>query len=519
MIVKGFIKRGAYHDSVTLMLVSKEINQTPGVLDSGVVMATVQNIALLSEAGLFLPEYEGCSDSDLIVSVKSETPDAADMAIANTESRLKGIKDAPGQSGKPVFRSLSAAVSSVSGVNLALISVAGRYAAAEALRALESGLNVMLFSDNVSIEDEISLKTLAKEKGLLMMGPDCGTSIINGVPLAFANVVNRGNIGLVAASGTGLQEVSSIISNLGGGISQAIGTGGRDVKKQVGGIMFIEAMKALANDSETHCLVLISKPPDAEVLQAISKEISVIEKPVVAILIGGNPDTLRKSGAIPATTLEEAAQIAVSLINGQSPNNAIESLESRNHQITARAKLLATTTGGKYIRGLFSGGTLCDEAQLVMKDTLGFVYSNTPLSEKYMLVNANQSREHTLVDLGDDEFTRGKPHPMIDFSLRVQRIHKETADPEVAVILFDLVLGYGSHPDPLSELLPAIEKALFINPSLIFICAVCGTDGDPQGRQRVSEKLAGAGVEVMPSNAAASLLASQVIVSLYAHQR
>ncbi|HSV77422.1 MAG TPA: hypothetical protein VLH37_10365, partial [Bacteroidales bacterium] len=189
MIVKGFIKKGAYHDSVTLMLVSKEINQTPGVVDSGVVMATVQNKALLSEAGLFLPEYEGCSDSDLIVSVKSETPDAAEKAIANAETRLKGIKDAPGQSGKPVFRSLSAAVSSVSGANLALISVAGRYAAAEALRALESGLNVMLFSDNVSIEDEVTLKTLARDKGLLMMGPDCGTSIINGVPLAFANVV------------------------------------------------------------------------------------------------------------------------------------------------------------------------------------------------------------------------------------------------------------------------------------------------------------------------------------------
>src|SRR5690606_14776291 len=124
----------------------------------------------------------------------------------------------------------------------------GVYAAFEAFRALENNLNVMMFSDNVTVEDEIKLKDLAVKKDLLMMGPDCGTAIINGVGLCFANKIKRGPIGLVAASGTGLQEVTVLIDQFGGGISQAIGVGGRDLSKDVMGRMTLHAINALNAD-------------------------------------------------------------------------------------------------------------------------------------------------------------------------------------------------------------------------------------------------------------------------------
>ncbi|HAJ98816.1 MAG TPA: FdrA family protein [Bacteroidales bacterium] len=513
MIVKGFVKKGAYHDSVTLMLVTKEVNQSSGVENSGVVMASENNKELLRDAGLFLKEFESLTETDLIVSVCAKDEDDATKAIQLAEAILKGVKSSALRENVG-FKSLSQAVSALPGANLAVISVAGRYAAFEAFKALENNLHVMLFSDNVSVEDEIRLKTMALEKGLLVMGPDCGTAIINGIPLAFANVVQRGSIGIVAASGTGLQEVSSIISNLGGGISQAIGTGGRDIKKEVGGLMFLEAIQALEQDPDTSIIVLISKPPSSDILEKIAHTVQNSTKPIVAILIGGKPQVIEDSGAYAATNLEEAAHIALALHSGENVAQRLSKLQERNLALIEKAKELALGAKGWYIRGLYSGGTLCDEAQLIAKDLLGSVYSNTPLNPKFLLKNANQSFEHTIVDLGDDEFTKGKPHPMIDFSLRNQRILSEASDKEVAVLLFDVVLGYGSHPDPIGQLQPAITEARKQNPHLLMICSVCGTNGDPQNKQEVVRRLTELGVEVQPSNAAASFLAFHVVLNL-----
>lgn len=513
MIVKGFIKKGAYHDSVTLMLVSKELTQTLGIENSGVLMASEQNKGLLKDAGLYLKEFDVLTDTDLVISVKAIDVEFADRAIQNAQNILKGLKTAI-SSKCSGYRSLGQAVEALPGANLALISVAGWYAAFEAVKALENGLHVMLFSDNVSVEEEVMLKKLGIEKGLLVMGPDCGTAIINGVPLAFANVVQRGNIGIVAASGTGLQEVSSIISNLGGGISQAIGTGGRDIKKEVGGLCFIEAITALDNDPGTEVIVLISKPPSSCVLEKISQSIKNVSKPVVAILIGGRGEELEQAGAYAASNLEEAAHTAVALIKGKNVADSLFAVQLRNRDLYAKAKEMAAGVKGLYLRGLYSGGTLCDEAQLIAKNLLDSVYSNTPLDNKFQLQDANISFEHTIVDLGDDEFTRGKPHPMIDFTLRNQRIIKDAQDPEVAVLLFDVVLGYGSHPDPVGELRPALMEARSRNPQMAMVCTVCGTGGDPQNKQKVELQLKELGVEVLPSNAAASLLAIHIILNL-----
>ena len=510
-MIKGTIKKGEYFDSVTLMIVSKEVNKIDGVLDSSVVMGTNENKSILKMAELYVNTFDNSDDTDMLIVISYENEQAYENALEKVEEQLKAIRNKKDDTSDFNPKSFDGAIKNMPEANLSLISVAGKYAAQEARKALDAGLHVMMFSDNVTVEDEINLKKQAVSKGLLMMGPDCGTAIINGVPLAFANVVNRGNIGIVAASGTGLQEVSSIITNLGGGISQAIGTGGRDVKKDVGGIMFIEALKALNNDEATEVIALVSKPPHPEVLDKIAVEIKKISKPIVAIFIGANAETIEKSGAIPASNLEECAVIANALANKQDYSAAVQTLKDRKNKNANLARKLADNNKGKYLRGLFSGGTLCDETQLLFKDTIGFTYSNAPLNPDYQLEDLWKSKEHTIIDLGEDEFTAGRPHPMIDFSLRNKRIIQEAKDPETKVILLDVVLGYGSNLAPDEELVPNFKQAKEINPNVAIICSITGTDEDPQNRAKVKEALENAGAIVMNTNVEASELAQAVI--------
>ncbi len=512
MIIKGVSKKGAYYDSVTLMIVSKEVNELEGVIDSSVVMGTKENKAILDSAGLLPDEFSKLNDTDLLISIKAKNEKSAKNAINKANQILDEVsKKQHDANDTATVHSFEQANELLKDANLSLISIAGKYAAKEAKKALERDLHVMIFSDNVGIKDELELKKYAQKKGLLVMGPDCGTAIINGVPLAFANVVNKGDIGIVAASGTGLQEVSSIITNNGGGISQAIGTGGGDVKKEIGGIMFIESLKALNKDDNTNCIVLISKPPHPTVLKKIAGEVKKIKKPVVAIFIGGDHEVIRNAGAIPASDLEEAALMATEISKGKSVDELVAVDEENIKQVSELAKKLSKRCKGKFIRGLFSGGTLCDEAQLLLKESVGYVYSNTPLNDDFMLEDILNSKEHTIIDMGTDEFTSGRPHPMIDFSLRNKRIIKEAADKDIAIILFDIVLGYGSHPSPAREIVPVVKEAKKSAPDLLYICSVTGTDGDPQNRKDVISQLEDAGVTVMPSNASAAKLAGKII--------
>ncbi len=498
MIVAGQVRKGAYFDSVTLMRVGKELAALPGVIDAAVVMGTKSNKAILNSSGLLSAKFDNANDTDLLVAVKGETETATQSALAAVDGLLKKSVGTITNGSESRPTNLAGALTLLPGANLALISIAGRYAGEEAMRALENGLHVMLFSDNVPIEKEIALKKAAQKRGLLVMGPDCGTAIINGVPLAFANVVNRGNIGIVAAAGTGLQEVSCIISNAGAGISQAIGTGGRDVKKEVGGIMFLEGLKALARDEQTKVILLVSKPPHPEVLKRISKTLKGIRKPVVTMFIGAT-----------SATLEEAALAAVALSRGKEQPE----LAARNTEIQriARREARKRNRHQRYVRGLFSGGTFCAEAQILLLPMISGVYSNAPTGTAKPLKNSLKSIRNTLIDLGEDEFTVGRPHPMIDYSLRNKRILGEAADPETAVILLDVVLGYGSHPDPGAELAPVIRQ---VSRKVSVVCSITGTNQDPQNRSRVEAALRKAGAIVMPSNAAVCKLSAQIIQCL-----
>ena len=516
MKVTGILKKGTYYDSVSIMLIAKNVAGLDGVIDSAVIMGTKENKSILSSSGLLTPEIQSAGEMDLMISFKIRD-DADSKIIRNRVEELFQIQKNADDDKDFIPSSLEGALNVLPGANLAMISVAGRYAGDVARSALEKGLNVFLFSDNVPIEREIELKKFARSKNLIVMGPDCGTAIINGAPLAFANVVSKGNIGIVAASGTGLQEVTCLISNAGGGISQAIGTGGRDVKKEVGGIMFIEGIKALAEDKNTEVILLVSKPPADEVVNKVKEAAKQIRKPVVGIFLGASSNLLAGSNIHQWTTLEEAALIAVALSKHESVETVDAVLKSRNAEIyqIAKSEALKLSKEQKYMRGLFSGGTFCDEALLLSRDILEDVYSNTPFGNIKKLADSWRSEKHTIIDLGDDEFTIGKPHPMIDYSTRSIRILAEAKNPETGVILLDIVLGYGSNMNPLAEIIPVIKEVKNITGQqkryLPIVCSVTGTDKDPQNRTAVATALQAEGVMVMESNAAASRLAINIV--------
>lgn len=507
----GRLKRGLYFDSVTLMRVGRELSELPGVAEAAVVMATEANKSILKMSGLLLPELAEAGDQDLLIAVRAENQKAVEAALSRAEELLsQKKKPAAAGSAAPAPHDMASAVAALPGANLALISVAGRYAAREARKALEQGLHVMLFSDNVSLEDEIELKKLAHKKGLLVMGPDCGTCIIQGVPLAFANVVPKGPIGVVGAAGTGIQEVTCIIAGEGSGISQAIGTGGRDIKDAVGGITFLDALDALAKDRETRVILLVSKPPQAGVLNKIRAKLRRVGKPAVALFLG-------ESG--PPRTLEEAALQAVALANGQDPAEVGPRLTRRDDILKAEARAIAARRRrpqGRYLRGLFSGGTFCAEAQVVLDGLLRHLYSNAPLGDTHKLKNSWKPEKNALIDLGEDEFTVGRPHPMIDYTLRKKMILEEADNPETAVLLLDVVLGYGSHPDPAAELAPVIRRA---SKRVFVVAGVTGTIGDPQNRARVVEILREAGAHVQLTNTAACKLAGYLTAEVLRRNR
>jgi succinyl-CoA synthetase alpha subunit len=494
------------------MITANKISQMQGVVDSAVVMGTKENKAILKQSGFLLDDFINAEDTDLLLAVKAESDEIAQKVIAVIGEELKQIRKRGETAEDFAPRSLDGAVEMMPDANLSLISVAGKYAADEAKKALRKGLHVMLFSDNVPLEKEIELKKYALEKDILVMGPDCGTAIINGVPLAFANVVKRGNIGIVAASGTGLQEVTTLISNGGGGISQAIGTGGRDVKKEVGGMMFIAAIKALAEDENTDAVLLISKPPHPDVLQKIGAEVEKIKEPTVAVFLGADPEQVRSFGITPAADLEEGAKKVLALAGIKS--TLPPPMDTEKIAKDTAAKL---NKDQKYLRALFTGGTFCSETQAILTG-LKDVFSNAPTAGSSRLADVWKSEKHTVIDLGEDVFTLGKPHPMIDFSYRNKRIMEEAKDVETAVILLDLVLGYGANMTPLPILVPVIKEAKQLAEAegreLPVVGSVTGTDEDPQNRSRVVESLERAGVIVCQSNAEASRLCKQIINGL-----
>ena len=498
--------RNFYRDSVALMQLSSQLAKLPGLRQASAIMASPANLALLREAGLLSGAVDA-GPNDLLIAMVGESDDALTKAIAAAQAAFdeKPPSGGDGPAREPPH-SIEMGLEVMPGANLALISTPGDYAPAEAMKALRLGLNVMMFSDNVALADEVALKRYADAHELMVMGPDCGTAILGGVPLGFANVVRRGAIGVVGASGTGLQQVTCLIDRAGQGISQAIGTGGHDLHKDVGGITMLRGLDALAADKATKVIVLISKPPAPEVAQKIFERARSAKKPVVVAFLGADPKSITGRNLHPAATLEDAASAAAALAQGKKPKPSVA---------IPKIKMPRLARTQKYIRGLYSGGTFCYEASLILGGALAPVTSNTPVGKAMAMKDVWKSEGHMLLDLGDDVFTRGRPHPMIDHRLRNERIAKEAADPETAVILLDVVLGYASHLDPAGEIAPVLKaaqaRAKKGGRKLVFIGFVCGTAGDPQNMAAQEKVLADAGMILARSNAQAVRLAAKVV--------
>lgn len=514
------IKPSEYHDSITLMQAAAAVLDMPGVQDAAVVMGTAANHEIIAAAGLLTAEAAASSPDDLVIVVSAIDEAAAEAALAKAEAILAQQVERETGAGLPRPKSLTAAVAAAPDANLAVISVAGRYAGREARAALERGLHVLIFSDNVPLEEEIALKQLAVERGLLCMGPDAGTAIINGVALGFANKVPRGNVGLVSAAGTGLQGVTCGLARRGAGVSQAIGVGGRDLSEAVGGAMMLQGLRALQADPETDVIVLISKPPAPSVAEKILGAIKP-PKPTIVCFLGADPGPIEKAGAIPVTNLSQAAAVAAALATGANWCDALAKLEEEGVRLIALAaaeqgKLAA---GQRALRGLFVGGTFCYEAQVILRNLPEPVHSNAPLVKAHRLPDSNISVGHTVVDLGEDEFTQGRLHPMLDPGLRNRRIVQEARDPHTAVILLDVVLGYGAHPDPAGAAAEAIREARRIaveaGRHIVFIASVCGTEADPQVLSQQEAKLRETGVIALPDNASAARLAGLITQALH----
>ena len=488
--IKAQIRSGVYYDSAFLMQLQRSLSDLPGVEDAGVVMGTESNKEILAHINLLSPEVQAAKPDDLVIVVRTDNAASADGALDRVDYLLTHRRSILEQEYQP--QSIESAANMLPDAAWVLVSVAGRYAAGVSREALHLGKHVFLFSDNVSVEDEISLKKMSSEKGLLVMGPDCGTANIRGVGLGFANKVRLGPIGVVAAAGTGLQQVTSRIHQLGSGITYGIGTGGRDLSEKVGAITFRQGIDLLSRDPETKVIVLVSKPPAPKVADEVLQVALRAGKPVVVNFIARPLDIKQIENLYFAGSLDEAAHMAVELANS-APKAAVDDL-----------KIDRFAKGQRYLRGLFSGGTLAYEAQHILKNYLTRVYANAPINKELKLANSMVSQEHTIIDLGEDEFTVGRLHPMMDNELRIRRLMEEANDPQVAVIMLDVVIGYGSHPDPASELAPAIAKARAeakkAGRYLEVVAVVTGTDEDPQNLKAQIKQLKDAGVWVETSN-------------------
>lgn len=509
MLKKIVVRKNAYFDSVTLMSLGSKVKKMEGVSQAVVVMATEMNREILMNVGLGNEETENAGPNDLVLAVEAEGEEALLAAFGEIEEKLAGNQDKK-KNRDSVYKTQEEALKDGVKANLAVISVPGRFAAREAKKALKNNMHVMLFSDNVTVDQERELKELAREKGLLVMGPDCGTAVVNGAGLCFANEMRKGSIGIVGASGTGLQEVLVQIDRLGGGIVQALGTGGRDLKESIGGIMMMEGIKALEAEDQVKVLVLVSKPPEPIVEEKIWNLLKQVKKPVVVCFLEGKKRDNLPENICMASTLLEVAQRAVFLEKGVEFQK-----ETRDRREEIQKEKADLKPEQRAVRGFFCGGTLCAEALIVLRERLKGMKSNVSHHEGEILENARDLRGNVLLDLGEDEFTNGRPHPMIEPSLRTEWIVNAAQDSSVGVVLLDVEIGYGSHENPAQIAAEGIrmanEAAKAAGRSLKVVAYVCGTDKDRQNLEEQRAILAGEGAILADSNVEAAQIAAELL--------
>ncbi len=506
------IQKNQYYDLVFLMSVNRRISEVQGVQQTAVLMGSPANKKLLLDIGIHGDPIDAAQPNDLIVAAIADTQVIVDNVLGRLDEWLNAHQES-GPSTRQIH-TLEEGLAIQSNANLAVVTVPGEYAAREARKALDAGLHVFLFSDNVSIDEEVDLKQQAARQGLLVMGPDCGTSLIGGVGIGFANVVRKGSIGAIGAAGTGLQEFTSQVHNAGYGISHAIGTGSHDLSEKVGGLTTFAALDALEADPSTQVIAIVSKPPSISTLNRFLDRIAICRKPVIGCFLGAHPDFLTgKTNFQFARTIDDAVRLAIQAISGDT-NFQVEGLTPDHLEFLAKEKT-TWSPAQKYLRGILAGGTFCFQSQQILRDAGVSVHSNSPFEPKYKLEDPDRSIEHSIVDMGDDAYMVGKPHPMIDGTMRKRRILAESQDPQMAILFLDFILGFNSSKDPVGELVDTIDEARRISKqrggSLTVIASICGTEADPQDMKLQEKMLREAGALVFHSNGLAALACCRLL--------
>ena len=508
MVVKNYVEKNRYYDSVFLMKIARKLAETDDIDNASIGMGTPLNKETITDLGLNTEDMNSAGPNDLIIAIRAVDEATCEKAREEFTRLVNEKSSAASQSS---FRSIASAKNAVPDANLAIISVAGEYAAAEAKKALQNDMNVFMFSDNVDIKDEVELKRLAQSKGKFMMGPGCGLSFINGVAIGLCSMVNRGCIGLAGASGSGIQEVMVLVHRNGFGVSHAIGTGGRDMSDEVGGITMIQSIKALEADEGTKVIVLISKPPAHSSLLKVIEVIKQCKKPVVVHFLNGDNSLLKENGIIYSETFDDTAKLAMELACGHEVE--IKKIFDSVVDVSEEVKKFAPSQ--KYYRAILCGGSLADETQILWRKKLGDLYSNVAFDKSLMLPDPFTSIKNTVIDIGDETFTKGRAHVAIDPTARVTRFIKEARDPETAVIYLDFLLGYALHADPTSVMAEVIsaekKRAELEGRHLCVIGTICGSDMDPQCFEKQAELLREAGVILVDTNSLAAELATEII--------
>ena len=512
------VKHNLYQDSLKLMKISNEILDLPGIGDAFAFMGTTMNKEVrVSQANIEKEDLQDAGPNDLILMVQGEDEEVLREGLLLFEKKMS--EKAAKEQGDGLHheedhpKTISQGIQKQAASNLAIISIPGEYAALEAMKALQEHLHVHMFSDNVTIEEEILLKTTAKEKNVLFMGPDCGTSIINGTPICFANKIRKGPVGVVGASGTGIQQVTTIIDRIGSGISHAIGTGGRDLQDRVGGITALMGLEMLEKDEHTKVILLVSKPAGEKTKSKIIETMKRSQKQCVVVFLGDEtqPESEASSNIHYASTLEEGAALAAALSDPARDDHPATAFDRGDMDLIVDEENRKKNAEQTYLRGLYTGGSLADETIQICTKHNKEIFSNLTAEKELQLPSIWSSYKNTIMDLGEDEFTKGKLHPMIDPTYRSQRLIEEMADPEVSVILCDVVIGYGAHENPAKAVADAVRRGRERGSHYVSVVAsVCGTEKDPQILSEQERILKEAGVLVCPSNQYATEVAAKI---------
>ncbi|MBQ9823102.1 MAG: hypothetical protein IJM63_01275 [Solobacterium sp.] len=507
MEILSKIYKNKYIDSLETLQQTAVLNEQLGIETGFVGMATAVFKEVIDEIGLSTPEIADCTEADYVIVASCESEKAFKSALSALKKNGSAAEETEE---KKYYSSISQAVKDNPRANLCQIAVPGEYALEEVKKALNAGLHCCVFSNNVPLEDEREMKELAREKGLLCMGPDCGVANINGAALVLSSINNRGPFGIIGASGTGIQHVAAILHEAGTGVSQTIGTGGNDLKEPVGGITMLMGIDALEADPDTKYIILISRKPADSVLEKMLARIRTMKKPRVVYFMGCDRETIEDTGAIYAANLDDCALRALEIIHN---DYSLGDLDEIRTMAEDAVKDMAPEQ--KYMRAAYTGGTYLDEGMRAMWDACGGIWSNAPLSPEWKLKEGEASKQHTAIDYGEEEFTLGRPHPAIDAGIRKPAILREAADPEVAVIILDFILTPPGHMDPCGFVVDDIRKAQEIAAArggkIAFIASVLGTTADWQDIRKQEAELREAGVYVCRTNYRAGLLASEII--------